>query len=117
MAINPEIRLPSGRRLRTKTYRGSKAGEERDARPKGRASQLTMTGSGDTGIRAQPNGTELTRAAGRIPAMPAILPGPRRGRMVWTERCLRSVEAQPPAHLVLVHDRVGVAARDAGVVG
>ena len=28
-----------------------------------------------------------------------------------------SVEAQAPAHLVLVHDRVGVAAGDAGVVG
>ena len=28
-----------------------------------------------------------------------------------------SVEAQPSAHLVLVHDRVGVAARDAGFVG
>jgi hypothetical protein len=28
-----------------------------------------------------------------------------------------SVEAQAPTHLVLVHDRVGVAAGDAGVVG
>ena len=27
------------------------------------------------------------------------------------------VEAQPTAHLVFVHDRVGVAARDPGVVG
>ena len=29
----------------------------------------------------------------------------------------RLTEAQAPAHLVLVHDRVGVAAGDAGVVG
>ena len=30
---------------------------------------------------------------------------------------LGSVEAQAPAHLVFMHDGVGVAARDAGVVG
>jgi len=29
---------------------------------------------------------------------------------------LGAVEAQPPAHLILVHDRVGIAAGDAGVV-
>ena len=30
---------------------------------------------------------------------------------------LRSVEAQPPAHLVFVHDRVGIPVGDAGVIG
>jgi len=39
----------------------------------------------------------------------------------WTERAysdepLGAVEAQAPSQLVLVHDRVGVAGRDAGIV-
>jgi len=33
------------------------------------------------------------------------------------ERPSGPVEAQPAAHLVFVHDRVGVAVRDAGVIG
>ena len=39
-----------------------------------------------------------------------------RGGTVWGGG-LSAVEAQSPAHLVLVHDGVGVAARDAGFVG
>ena len=88
-------------------------------------------------VRAQPSGQGLTRAARRTQA--ALISGPAypgrahqrpgvprpRSSAAWAvprpddpdEGRLRSVEAQPPAHLVLVHDRVGVAARDAGVVG
>src|SRR5260370_15774543 len=41
----------------------------------------------------------------------------RRGQVVRRISQLGSVEAQAPAHLVFVHDRVGVAVRDAGVIG
>jgi len=41
---------------------------------------------------------------------------PARARRAYRDEPLGSVEAQAPSELVLVHDRVGVAVRDAGVV-
>jgi hypothetical protein len=60
---------------------------------------------GDPHVRPARGGRRLTPAWG---AAEAGIRG--RGR-------LSSVEAQSPAHLVLVHDRVGVAAGDAPLVG
>src|SRR6516162_1903832 len=71
----------------------------------------------------QPNGTAATAAAApsRNPVtlgngQAVSAPG---GTGAWRGGASRSgsVEAQPSTHLVLVHDRVGVAAGDAGVVG
>src|SRR6516162_4106075 len=89
----------------------------RRARPAEKTTKPTgNNGYVDIGLRAQPSSGRLTPAAGgprpHLPAARAVPrpDGPDEGR-------LGAVEAQSPAHLVLVHDRVGVAARDAGVVG
>src|SRR5690348_16116289 len=66
-----------------------------------------------------PNGPAQAQArAGRARGDGQAASAPRRSRRVaWRVSRSGSVEAEAPPHLVLVHDRVGVAAGDAGVVG
>jgi hypothetical protein len=99
----------------TPLCRGLAAGCTSDP-PKSVMAPVHETGTASSVRRACTVATEL------------CLPGPRRhdgyhrdGRnrgRVWQRGVptLRSVEAQLPAHLVLVHDRIGVATGDAGVI-
>jgi hypothetical protein len=84
-----------------------------------RISRTTNPGPGvDIAIgraETRPGHAETPPGAGRdAPGAGRDAPGPGRA---YRGEPLGSVEAQAPSEFVLVHDRVGVAVRDAGVVG
>src|SRR6202522_3170742 len=114
--------MPSARKAaqgtESKPPRGS-AGRKTAGREGGSVPWCTNCGAGLIG---RPPGTALGGSAERRICALAWLPlGHAETRPGQAERTggepSGSVEAQAPSKLVLVHDRVGVAVRDAGVVG